>query len=199
MNVSATLNVLRLFGKPSLCLPHSTISTFNDLPVPLSDAFWPSNPDIRAVVLDKDNCFAIPKENVVYKPYTDKFASLLHHYQPPHLLIVSNSAGTTTSDPSSSHASLLSRNTGIPVLQHSTKKPGCGAQILAHFLNAPGSRVTSADQIAVVGDRLFTDVMLANLMGSWALWVRDGVVKSRNLVSSIGRLVGQVAWSIARV
>ncbi|KAL8930636.1 MAG: hypothetical protein Q9208_000507 [Pyrenodesmia sp. 3 TL-2023] len=180
MNVSATLNTLRLLGRPWLCLPHATIPTFNDLPVPLSDAFGTLNPNIRAVVLDKDNCFAVPKENVVYKPYTDKFTSLLHHYKPPHLLIVSNSAGTTTSDPSSTHASLLSRNTGIPVLQHSTKKPGCGAQILAHFLNAPSSHVTSANQIAVVGDRLFTDVMLASLMGSWAVWVRDGVVKSRN-------------------
>lgn len=70
MNVSATLNFLRVIGKPSLCLPHATIPTFNDLPIPLSDAFGTLKPDIRAVVLDKDDCFAVPKENVVYKPYT---------------------------------------------------------------------------------------------------------------------------------
>ncbi|KAI4118818.1 MAG: hypothetical protein LQ345_001211 [Seirophora villosa] len=188
MNVSATLNFLRLIARPSLCLPHTTIPNFNDLPVPLSDAFGPLKPDIRAVVLDKDNCFAVPKENVVYKPYAtlpeeslqEKFHSLLTAYPTPHLLIVSNSAGTTASDPASTHARLLSANTGIPVLHHSTKKPGCGPQILAHFRNAPGSRVTAASQIAVVGDRLFTDVMTANLMGSWAVWVRDGVVGSRN-------------------
>ncbi|KAI4205147.1 MAG: hypothetical protein LQ348_001209 [Seirophora lacunosa] len=182
MNVSATLNFLRLIGRPSLCLPHTTISNFNDLPVPLSDAFGPLKPDIRAVVLDKDNCFAVPKENVVYKPYAEKFHALLTAYPTPHLLIVSNSAGTTTSDPASTHARLLSANTGVPVLHHSTKKPGCGPQILAHFRDAPGSRVTAASQIAVVGDRLFTDVMTANLMGSWAVWVRDGVVGSRNPV-----------------
>ncbi|KAL8722968.1 MAG: hypothetical protein Q9225_000661 [Loekoesia sp. 1 TL-2023] len=180
MNVSATLNFLRLIGKPSLCLPHATISTFNDLPVPLSDAFGRLKPDIRAVVLDKDNCFSVPKKNVVYKPYLDKFHSLLTAYPPPHLLIVSNSAGTTFSDPSNTEASLLSSETNIPVLRHSTKKPGCGSQIITHFLNAPGSCVTSADQIAVVGDRLFTDVMMANMMGSWAVWVRDGVVENRN-------------------
>ncbi|KAL8674997.1 MAG: hypothetical protein Q9168_000591 [Polycauliona sp. 1 TL-2023] len=180
MNVSATLNAFRLLRSPSLCLPHATISTFNDLPLPLSKAFGRAEVDIRAVVLDKDNCFAVPKENVVYKPYTTTFDSLLEHYPSPHLLIVSNSAGTSTSDPSGTAASLLSSTTGIPVLQHSTKKPGCGPQILQHFLDAPGSRVTSSDQIAVVGDRLFTDVMLANLMGSWSVWVKDGVVESTN-------------------
>lgn len=70
MNVSATLNAFRLLRNPSLCLPHATVSTFNDLPVPLSTAFGNAEADIRAVVLDKDNCFAVPKENVVYKPYT---------------------------------------------------------------------------------------------------------------------------------
>ncbi|KAL8835628.1 MAG: hypothetical protein Q9170_003245 [Blastenia crenularia] len=180
MNVSATLNVLRLIGKPSLCLPHATISTFNDLAVPVSDAFGKSSPDIRAIVLDKDNCFAKPQENIIHKPYIDKFNTLLRHYPQPHLLIVSNSAGTVASDPSSAQASLLSSETGIPVLRHSTKKPGCGSQILSHFLNASGSKVTSADQIAVVGDRLFTDVMMANMMGSWAVWVKHGVIENRN-------------------
>jgi len=36
--------------------------------------------------------------------------------------------------------------------------------------------VTRADQVAIVGDRLFTDVLMANMMGSWAVWVNIGVV-----------------------
>jgi len=74
MNVSGTLSFFRLFGNPSLCLPHHTVPTFNHLPIPLSRAFNKVDDekkvDIRAVVLDKDNCFAVPKENEVYKPYT---------------------------------------------------------------------------------------------------------------------------------
>jgi len=43
--------------------------------------------------------------------------------------------------------------------------------------------VTRADQVAIVGDRLFTDVLMANMMGSWAIWVNTGVVDSgRTLV-----------------
>ena len=69
------------------------------------------------------------------------------------------------------------------MLRHSTKKPGCGAEVLDYFRNAPDSGVTMANQIAIVGDRLFTDVMMANMMGSWGIWVTDGVVEEKSLVS----------------
>lgn len=73
MNTSATLNVFRLIYNPALCLPQATISNFNHLPLPLSTAFVPlpngQKSDIRAIVLDKDNCFAKPRENTVYQPY----------------------------------------------------------------------------------------------------------------------------------
>lgn len=68
-NVSATLNVFRLLARPTLCLPHATVSTFNQLPIPLNKAFGGKNVDIRAVVLDKDDCFAYPKSNEIYEPY----------------------------------------------------------------------------------------------------------------------------------
>jgi phosphatidylglycerophosphatase GEP4 len=69
-NVSATLNVFCLLARPTLCLPHATVSTFAQLPVPLNQAIGKyKNVDIRAVVLDKDNCFAYPHSNEVHKPY----------------------------------------------------------------------------------------------------------------------------------
>jgi phosphatidylglycerophosphatase GEP4 len=70
-NVSATLNIFRVLTRPSLCLPQATISTFNQLPIPLDKAFTPKygKTDIRAVVLDKDNCFAQPGKDEVYKEY----------------------------------------------------------------------------------------------------------------------------------
>jgi phosphatidylglycerophosphatase GEP4 len=80
MNISGTLNAFRLLRDPSLCLPHHTISTFNHLPIPLSKAFVGRHgdkmPDIRAVILDKDNCFAAPHKNEVYKPYNVSFPKI---------------------------------------------------------------------------------------------------------------------------
>ena len=72
MNLSGTFNVLKLIHNPSLCLSQASISNFNHLPIPLSTAFVSRHGgkvDIRAVVLDKDNCFAKPNENAVHKPY----------------------------------------------------------------------------------------------------------------------------------
>lgn len=203
MNTSATLNVFRLIYNPALCLPQATISNFNHLPLPLSTAFVPlpngQKSDIRAIVLDKDNCFAKPRENTVYQPYNvccqfhedqafwyiwkEKFQALRVAYPGSRLLIVSNSAGTND-DVGGKEARLLEAATGIKVLRHSTKKPGCGPQIMEYFRNfATDANVKSPDQIAVVGDRLSTDVMMANMMGFWSIWIKDGVVDQKNLVS----------------
>jgi phosphatidylglycerophosphatase GEP4 len=54
---------------------------------------------------------------------------------------------------------------------------------MAYFAKHPETGVTRPEQIAVVGDRLSTDVMMANLMGGYGVWVRDGV-QGRGFVSS---------------
>ncbi|KAF2251539.1 HAD-superfamily phosphatase [Trematosphaeria pertusa] len=188
MNISGTLNVFRLIRDPALCLPQHTVSTFNHLPIPLSKAFpkkdGEKEVDIRAVVLDKDNCFAVPHANEVYKPYNDKFRELRRTYPSSKLLIVSNTAGTA-SEKYEAEAAIIEKNTGIAVLRHSTKKPGCKDEVLSYFMQHPDSGVTSPSQIAVVGDRLFTDVMMANLMGSYGFWVKDGVVERKNFFARV--------------
>ncbi|KAF1933325.1 HAD-superfamily phosphatase [Didymella exigua CBS 183.55] len=188
MNVSGTLNVFRLLRDPTLCLPQHTVSTFNHLPIPLSKAFprkigkdGEKEVDIRAVVLDKDNCFAIPHTNEVHTPYKDHFQRLRKAYPGSKLLIVSNTAGTN-SDPELKQAAVLEANTGVKVLQHSTKKPGCKDEVMAYFRAHPDSGVTRPDQIAVVGDRLSTDIMMANMMGSYGFWIRDGVDRLRGFL-----------------
>ncbi|KAK3071595.1 hypothetical protein LTR53_008332 [Teratosphaeriaceae sp. CCFEE 6253] len=190
MNISATVNVLRLFANPGLCLPHHTIATFDQLPVPLSLAFRQhgekgKRPDIRAVVLDKDNCFATPGQNNVYPAYTAKFDELRKAYPGFRLLIVSNSAGTS-SDGGHADADLLERSTGVRVLRHATRKPGCGPDIMTYFRHdAPETGVTAPSQVAIVGDRLFTDVLMANMMGSYGVWIKDGVVPDYGLLSRV--------------
>ena len=95
---------------------------------------------------------------------------------------MSNSTGTGD-DSGNQEVELLQKTTSVKVLRHSTKKPGCGPEVLAYLKNAPGSRVTEASHVAIVGDRLFTDVMMANMMGSWSIWIRVGVIKEKGLVS----------------
>lgn len=71
LNLSGSLGIFKLLSNPSLCLPHAAVSTFRDLPTPLDTAFKQNGFDanIKAVVLDKDDCFAVPETNEVHKPY----------------------------------------------------------------------------------------------------------------------------------
>lgn len=68
-NLSGTLSSLSLLFRPSLCIPQAAVRNFNDLPLPLSRAFEDDKRfgkvNIRAVVLDKDDCFARPGETEV--------------------------------------------------------------------------------------------------------------------------------------
>lgn len=71
LNLSASLNIFKLISNPSLCLPHAVVPTFKDLPIPLDSAFQKQGVkvDIKAIVLDKDDCFAVPETNEVYNQY----------------------------------------------------------------------------------------------------------------------------------
>ncbi|VEU20168.1 DEKNAAC100954 [Brettanomyces naardenensis] len=180
-NLSGTLNSLRLVTRPELCVPHLTIPTFNDLPVPI---VIPGRNQPKAVVLDKDNCFAVPHDNKVFPEYAAKWKELRECYPGSRLLIVSNTAGTTD-DVDQEQAITIENNTQVPVLRHSTKKPGCYEEIMEYFR---GKGVCdSAEDVAVVGDRLFTDILMANLMGASGVWVSKGVVNSDNWLINFER------------
>ena len=98
------------------------------------------------------------------------------------MLIVSNSAGTQD-DPEGKEAKLLEQATGVKVFKHSTKKPGCGPEVFKYLRDFSKTRVKYPSHVAVVGDRLFTDVMMASTMGSWSIWIKDGVVENSGFVS----------------
>ncbi|KAI1340945.1 mitochondrial PGP phosphatase [Xylariaceae sp. FL0016] len=194
LNLSGFVNVFRLLTKPSLCLPHVTVSTFADLPTPLTKAFEgrQRKADIKAVVLDKDDCFAYPDTNEVYPTYTERFKKLKEEYPGHRLLIVSNTAGATSWDKHGRLAEELESATGVPVLAHRVKKPGCEDEIMNHFRSHPETGVTHPSQIVVIGDRLMTDMMLANMMGGWGIWVKDGVkpVAQKNVFSRFEQRFG---------
>lgn len=170
MNLSGTLNILRLLYNVNLCKPRAVYSTFKDIPIPL-------NRKIKAIVLDKDNCFAYPKQNNVWPEYEEHWKKLKEHYPGHSLLIVSNTAGSND-DIDYKQARKIESVTGVTVLRHSIKKPGCYKEILKYFYK--NKIITKPDEIAIVGDRLFTDIMMSNMMNSYGVWIRNGVIESKN-------------------
>lgn len=95
---------------------------------------------------------------------------------------MSNSAGTND-DLGHTQAHELEKNSGVAVLIHETKKPGCYPEIQSHF----AERGILPHEIIIVGDRLFTDILMANMMGSWGLWLLDGVKQSHKLLPKLER------------
>lgn len=110
---------------------------------------------------------------------------MLETYLPEKIIIVSNTAGTDY-DSDYKQAHLLEKNTGVSVLKHSTKKPGCYEEILSYFKD---QKVCDPREIAIVGDRLFTDILMANIMGSTGIWIREGVELSQKALPRFERLL----------
>ncbi|KAL4788277.1 mitochondrial PGP phosphatase [Aspergillus varians] len=146
---------------------------------------------IRALVLDKDNTLCPAKTT----SFPSKIYAHLHLLRnsptspfnissaPNSILIVSNRAG---SHPRYELEALEieERLAGlkIPVFRlpsgtkdgvSAEKKPFCGNEVLDWFRER--GVVQRADEIAVVGDRLGTDVLMAKEMGAWSVWCQDGV------------------------
>ena len=96
---------------------------------------------------------------------------------------MSNSAGTSRHI---REAEIIEETTGVKVFRHSTKKPGCGNDVYNYFKSNPELGITKPNEVAVVGDRLFTDIMMANMMGALGVWVRDGVLEDDRPVGEIG-------------
>lgn len=120
-----------------------------------------------------------PTDSVVHDqtvPYHDKlvpslsvsFSQALKEFSPQRVLIVSNSSGTSSEDPGFIEAESLERELGCPVLRHEYRKPsrGCADEIRNHF-----KRLHSSDpRLVLIGDRLLTDIILANDMEAYGIW-----------------------------
>lgn len=172
MNFSATFNVFRLIINPSLCLPQFTFGNFNEINFNVLKSH-----KIKAIVLDKDNCFAKDQDSKVHHEYQVNWKEMQEVYPNANLVIVSNSTGLKDD----TEAQILQKNTNLKVLIHKVKKPGCYVDILHHF------KSYKPYEIAIIGDRLFTDVLMANIMGSHSVWLRNGVSKSNNLICRFER------------
>ncbi|OJK04092.1 hypothetical protein ASPACDRAFT_1853004 [Aspergillus aculeatus ATCC 16872] len=197
------LAVTTLLKNPSHMLPHLTIPTITQLPEQLGPAISaslatstntsttplekPPQIQIRALILDKDNTLC-PARTTTFPPEilakltalrTSPTSPFNQTTAPDSILIVSNRAGSHPrydDEVRSLEAQLA--DLAIPVFRLPpggavAKKPFCGAEVLAWFRER--GVMVRADEIAVVGDRLGTDVLMAREMGAWSVWCRDGI------------------------
>ncbi|KAH8120609.1 mitochondrial PGP phosphatase-domain-containing protein [Phellopilus nigrolimitatus] len=119
----------------------------------------------RGAVFDKDNCLTIPYEDKLVPELEETWKECRSTFGDENILIVSNSAGTRL-DSGGIQAESVSHRLGVSVLRHGTLKPGysCIRDIRAYFTSL--KHPVSDKELFVVGDRIFTDVVLANRMRS---------------------------------
>lgn len=116
-------------------------------------------------MFDKDNCLTLPHEDRLVPELKDTWEECRTVFGAENILIVSNTAGTRW-DAGGIKAESVSHKLGASVLFHSSLKPGysCIRDIRAYFSSLP--RPVSDRELIVVGDRILTDVVLANRMRS---------------------------------
>ena len=177
------LTVAYALSEPTSLLPHHTISTLLSLPLPVSTCLplllgKGIKPTIKALVLDKDNTICPPESTYLHKTYLAKIEQIKSSpefaHSPHSILVVSNTAGSSRSAEHEAEAKQLEADLGLPVLrqQPGRKKPLCGPDVLKYF--SENGVTDNPSEIAFVGDRLTTDVLVARQVGAWSIWCRDG-------------------------
>ncbi|PCH35782.1 hypothetical protein WOLCODRAFT_166487 [Wolfiporia cocos MD-104 SS10] len=160
LNIPGALIPFHLLVNPRLILP-SIAQDIRQLDFPaLKRAGY------RGAVFDKDNCLTIPHRDGLVRELTECWKECHETFGEGNVLVVSNSAGSHL-DAGEIQAEAVSHALSVPVLRHASPKPSyaCIASIRAYFASLPAP-VRDAELI-VVGDRLMTDVVLANRMARY--------------------------------
>ncbi|KAJ1948498.1 hypothetical protein FBU59_001565 [Linderina macrospora] len=157
-------------------MPHLAVSDIRSIPFAKL-----RQSGIEYVVFDKDNCLTAPYHDIIHTEFLPAWETCLEVFSRNNIMIVSNSAGTPD-DTDHVAACAVEAALGVRVLRHSVKKPGCGQEVVEALGNV------SPKKIAVVGDRLMTDVALANLNGMMGIWTRDIITtKGDNAAAAVIR------------
>jgi len=160
INTKALVTLVSVIRRPYLASPHVHVETISDVNyTALRDRCG-----IRAVVFDKDNTLTAPYATEVHPRAEAGLREALSTFGRDNVAILSNSAGTLD-DPGYEDADRIEAEMGIAVIRHDEKKPGGLQEVLGHF----GDGVEDPSQLAMVGDRLLTDIVFGNLYGMLTL------------------------------
>lgn len=144
--------------------------------------------DIRAIVLDKDNTFTAPYELTVHSSVKAAMDGMIKVFGHDRIAVLSNSAGTRD-DKDYVEAKVVEEAIGLKVIIHDEKKPGGGPDaVLDHFRAVKGNELR-CDHVAMVGDRLLTDVVYGNLNGMYTILVDPITEKNDNFPAKMIRRI----------
>ncbi|KAF9804659.1 hypothetical protein IEO21_09312 [Rhodonia placenta] len=157
-NLPGVLIPLHLLVNPRLVIPSVIIKDIRQLDFPeLRRAGY------RGAVFDKDNCLTLPHRDALVPELKDAWRECREIFGENNVLIVSNSAGSRL-DAGEIQAESVTFHLSVPVLRHPSFKPSysCIGSIRAYFASLP--KPILDEELIIVGDRLLTDIVMANRM-----------------------------------
>jgi len=158
LNIPGLLVPFQLLFRPRLVLPHFSVPDIRHL-----DFSALRQAGYKGAVFDKDNCITLPRKDKLVPELTDAWAECKAAFGKDNVLVVSNSVGTPD-DAGDIGSESVSYHLGVPVLRHNALKPSysCIAGIRTYFASLPTP--LRDDELVVIGDRIFTDVVMGRRM-----------------------------------
>ncbi|KAF8806604.1 hypothetical protein BYT27DRAFT_7168064 [Phlegmacium glaucopus] len=158
LNVPGILVPFQLLVHSRLVIPNLVVKDIRQIDfVALKKAGY------RGAVFDKDNCLTLPHRDTLVPELQEAWQQCRETFGEGNVLIVSNSAGTVL-DAGGIQSESVTYHLRAPVLFHKSFKPAysCITAIRSYFssLHSP----IRDRELIIVGDRIFTDVVLANRM-----------------------------------
>ncbi|KAL6926040.1 hypothetical protein ACO0SA_000650 [Hanseniaspora valbyensis] len=202
INLSGIVSFPKIFLQPKLIVPKMVCTNFNEI----NFEQLKKTHGIKCIVLDKDNCISKDKTDRIYPQYLQNnwINGLLKWYDMDNIAVVSNSIGSSDDTIDFRDAKEFQKNykqdmqnleekgkqhKDINIILHNKKKPGCQEEILDYFIKEK-KLCDHPSEIAIIGDRLLTDVLMGNMMKAFPVYLQTGVhLNEKNVLIKLEQIL----------
>ena len=167
-----------LIRRPGLLVPHVAVRNVDELNY---DALRAAG--VASIIFDKDNTLTAPYVDTAHVDVSDAITRAKDAFGADNCVVLSNSAGSGDDAPEYNAAKACEAALGLRVARHpDAQKPQC----LEGVVDSLGK---DAGAVAVVGDRLATDVLAANQCGALSVHTRPLDTKGDNPAALVSRFL----------
>ena len=168
-----------LIRRPGLLVPHVAVRNVDDLNY---DALRAAG--VASIIFDKDNTLTAPYVDTAHIDVSDAITRAKDAFGADNCIVLSNSAGSGDDAPEYAAAKACEAALGLRVARHpEAQKPQCLEGVVASL------SVKDANSVAVVGDRLSTDILAANELGALSVHTRPLDTRGDNPVAAFSRFL----------
>ena len=139
---------------------------------------------VASIIFDKDNTLTAPYVDTAHVDVSDAITRAKDAFGADNCVVLSNSAGSGDDAPDYNAAKACEAALGLRVARHpEAQKPQCLSKVVSSL------KASDASTVAVVGDRLSTDILAANEIGALSVHTRPLDTKGDNPAALVSRFL----------